>query len=201
MQQSISNLINLLLCSQRDQKHLLKTPTQTVDFSSLMVFGTVAPYNSTGSTKTRYVTILLHHITFCHTICCFQFLSITICLGVWTSNCVVVFKKTTISSITEFGGRVNVTFRPLCDVMKRHVTVSVPRSDCRVYSVFSLLKHAVDLIFHVQTEKNIIPLRVFECSVKPDWISAHPSYRQRMQVVEHKEPFNKTSSPKQIKYR
>lgn len=38
----------------------------------------------------------------------------------------------------------NVAFLPLCDVMKRQVTVSAPRSDC---GVFSLLKHTIDLIF------------------------------------------------------
>lgn len=60
--------------------------TQMLDFSGLIVFGTVAHYNSTGSTKTRYVTILLHNITLCHTICCFQFLSVTICSWMWTSE-------------------------------------------------------------------------------------------------------------------
>lgn len=63
----------------------------------------------------------------------------------------------------------------------------------------------MDLVCHAQTEKNMTPLSAVERSIKPYLIvfmpthPAGPGCKLEVIVVDHKGPFNSTSSPKQIK--
>lgn len=146
-----------------------------------------------------------YNIKLCRTICCFQFLSLTICYWISTSKCgqtksiescfltAWLLPQLHILAVWLLHWSISLT--------KRHVTVSVDRSDCRVHSVFPVPKCTMDLIFHVQTKKNMIPSSVAERSIEPVWLCFCPPTLQAEDVYWSvtKNHSAKLPPPKQIK--
>lgn len=107
----------------------------------------------------QYCCFIYHHLSFPASFNCNMFVYFNIKLKILSHSM-------DISSITGFGIVMNIALHSLSGSMKRCVAVSIDRiaGSALCYMDTNI---SVGLIFHVRTQKNMIPLCRVERSVEP----------------------------------